>query len=78
MSKQSDAKASQHYIQKPTPAACGNCHNFRSSVEYIDNNWTKMSYRKESNLRCGIGGFKVTKTATCREWSPRIPTTPPK
>lgn len=64
MSKQSDAKASQGYVAKPIPKTCANCKHLKMEVEeYKD--WMLRIYTKEKNIRCGIGGFAVKKTATC-------------
>jgi len=66
MSKQSEAKARQCYVEKPLPHVCSKCEHFRSDEEVM------LSYGgwiKETNLRCALGGFKVKKTATCRKWT---------
>ena len=66
MSKQSEAKARQRYVEKPIQSVCSNCEHFRSNKEPFDGvfgEWTR-----ESNLRCTLGGFAVKKTATCDCW----------
>jgi len=60
MSKQSDAKAEQNYTRELK--TCSNCKHFTYETE--KSGWNN-SYTIEKNLRCGIGGFKVHKTATC-------------
>lgn len=59
MSKQSEAKAKQGYT-KDVPK-CSNCVNFSFDTEKVG--WG--NYVLEKNLRCGIGMFKVNKTAAC-------------
>lgn len=74
MSAQSKAKADQDYDPKPDPARCANCGHFQSDM--LPPNWMREndmrrddpSYHREKNLRCGIGGFAVKKTATCIKW----------
>lgn len=79
MSKQSDAKEKQNYQEKPVVAKCSNCrhllqdlHHFRSGVRIEGENPDTRLYQTgyggptySDNLRCGIGGFAVKKTATC-------------
>jgi len=60
MSKQSEAKDRQDYTRELK--TCGNCAHFKCDSE----KWN--GYITERNLRCGIGGFKVHKTATCNEY----------
>lgn len=68
MSKQSEAKSKQKYIAKPTPKTCANCIHFKSDKEVIKSMYSSNQYTKESNLRCGIGGFAVKKMATCNQF----------
>lgn len=67
MSKQSDAKEEQGYTL--AQSNCGNCAHYRSEVETHPPHfsWAKP-YTVESNRRCGIGGFAVKKTASCKRW----------
>jgi hypothetical protein len=58
MSKQKLAKELQGYTRETTN--CGNCKHFTSTKET-----TKYGYVNETNLRCGIGGFAIHKTARC-------------
>lgn len=60
MSKQSEAKEAQGYTREIKN--CGNCAHFSCDVEMSE--WNN-NYRIERNLRCGIGEFKIHKTATC-------------
>lgn len=70
MSKQSEAKIDQGYEQKPVPRTCANCQHFKSDnvLSYVGH-FDGKEYFKESNLRCGIGGFAVKKMATCNDFS---------
>ena len=68
MSKQSEAKERQGYEAKPLAKVCANCARFNSDKMEVKPQWGP-AYTKENNLRCGLGGFAVKKTATCREWS---------
>jgi hypothetical protein len=66
MSKQSDQKLAQGYIPKTTHM-CSHCKFFKSErvkKKYLSHEWTH-----ETNLRCGLGGFKVMKTGTCNAWT---------
>lgn len=72
MSKVEAAKIAQGYIRKPVPKVCGSCAYFRSKVQQIQySEWSTRTYSKHSELRCGIGGFKVGKGATCNRWDQR-------
>ena len=75
MSKQSEAKERQGYIQKANQRVCSTCLNYRSALDYPE--WLKSpkydSVRKpenkvEVNIHCGLGGFAVKKMALCNEW----------
>ena len=65
MSKQSEAKAKQGYIDKPNPPVCMHCAFYRSEIGHYDNN---PDYPKEINIRCGIGEFAVKKLGTCNRF----------
>lgn len=67
MSKQSEAKVLQGYVAKPVPKTCMNCQHFKSD-NVLSNTWMGKDYYKETNLRCGLGGFAVKKMATCNEF----------
>lgn len=64
MSKQSEAKERQEYVDRP--CACSNCMHYRSKIENLG-----MWITYETELRCGLGGFKVKKMGSCKEWSGR-------
>jgi hypothetical protein len=75
MSKQRTNKEIQGYKAKPTFPLCSNCQHFKSEFESVGN----YAYQKEVNIRCGLGGFKVGKSANCakhefkkREQKPEI------
>jgi hypothetical protein len=79
MSKQSEAKAAQGYDPKPEPSTCGNCGHFQcdmtlptwmareNEVLSVSNKWGP-EHKRETNLRCGLGGFAVKKSATCKKF----------
>ena len=64
MSKQSEAKKQQGYVNKAIPRTCCNCVYFRMEVEDTQTAWG-AAYQKEKNLHCFVGGFAVKKMATC-------------
>lgn len=66
MSKQAKAKENQGYESKPHPHICATCVHFTSEIEKHQSVFG--DYTKERNRRCGLGGFAVKKTATCRMW----------
>ena len=63
MSKQGDAKKAQGYIK--ASACCKTCKNFSSTVATLSTGWGVATWSKESNKRCGIGGFSVQSSAHC-------------
>jgi hypothetical protein len=74
MSKQSEAKAKQAYVEKPLPRTCSTCAHLTVDLELPA--WMKKAgcydhdprYLVETNRRCSIGGFAVKRTATCQLW----------
>lgn len=87
MSKQSDAKASQGYQDKPVPPTCGNCRGLKSDrilPEWMEREnqhgrsfgrvalWSVDASGVEKNLRCGLGNFAVKKSATCNLFLSKI------
>jgi hypothetical protein len=63
MSKQAKAKESQGFSKKsPT---CSNCIHFCLDKEEKQSAWSMQTFTHETNLRCGLGGFKVGKTNWC-------------
>lgn len=67
MSRQSDAKDKQHYVEKPVPKVCGNCRHYRSEI--ISKSavvfGSTSTWTEERAKRCSMGDFSVKKTATC-------------
>jgi len=70
MSRQSDAKNKQGYQAKPTPHICSTCKHFQFDrvQTQAPSTWNPNGYFEDKNLRCGMGGFAVKKTAACNEW----------
>lgn len=66
MSKQSEAKASQNYRRELDQ--CQDCTKFCVDVIEEKSKWSDQVYKTEKNMRCGIGGFKVHKTAVCDQF----------
>jgi hypothetical protein len=76
-SKQTLAREAQGYAT--TPKNCGNCAHRKSErtlpawmVEANSRHarlYTIELHGRETNLRCGIGGFAIKKTASCLKWS---------
>jgi hypothetical protein len=75
MSKQSVAKEKQNYCAKPVPLQCSNCEHMKQDFFHYDGSYNRIEGKNQDvskyaktysdNLRCGIGGFAVKKTATC-------------
>lgn len=57
MSRQSEAKEAQNYTREIKN--CANCKHFTCDTD------EHGMYIVQRNLRCGIGGFKIHKTAVC-------------
>lgn len=66
MSRQSEAKEKQGYMPKAIPQICSNCKHYKS--ETAEKSGFYGPWIKETNIRCGIGGFAVKKQGTCKEW----------
>lgn len=83
MSKQSEAKEAQGYTT--AVRNCGNCANLTSEralpAWMVRDNEERSrigmppypveTFGVEKNLRCGIGGFTIKKTATCTKHTPK-------
>ena len=67
MSKQSEAKSRQGYVDRPVPKTCKNCIRFLCDQKHRQD-WNGTPYFEDANLRCRLGGFAVKKTATCGEF----------
>lgn len=70
MSKQSQAKQIQGYLEKPLPRTCMNCREYASDL--ITRTHAYGQWTDEKNKRCTLGKFAVRKTATCNLWSQRV------
>ena len=70
MSKQSEAKSRQGYVDKPVPQICKNCIRFLFDrvQTHEPTEWNKNGFWQDKNLRCRLGDFAVKKTATCGEF----------
>lgn len=81
MSKQSDAKEAQGYIEKAN--CCATCESLTFDLKMpawmIGVNDRKAlrdespvyddSYALQKNLRCGLGGFKAKKMGVCNKFA---------
>jgi hypothetical protein len=69
MSKQSEAKEKQGYVEKFVPTVCSNCahYTFDRVQTQEGTTWRPEGWFADKNLRCGIGGFAVKKTGSCAE-----------
>lgn len=67
MSKISEAKERQGYVEKAVPQTCVNCKSF--TFDSIDKEFFSgvsiTKWKEDKNLRCIVGGFAVKKMATC-------------
>lgn len=71
MSKVSEAKARQHYTDKPAQPICANCKHYSSRTETFHSRFSG-TYSKEKDKRCTLGNFAVKKTATCMRWEEKV------
>ena len=65
-SKTQETKAAQGYTKKPQQ--CNNCKHYKSEMMHTPastEHW-RGAYSTEKNKRCGIGGFAVQSSASCR------------
>lgn len=69
MSRQSEAKVAQGYQENPLVPTCSNCANYKSDVKLMPSMFSGEMYAEEKNIRCGIGQFKIKKTAICNKWT---------
>ena len=68
-SKIAIAKLEQGYIEKPLSVCCGACKHYQSKMTV--RLATFSSWTDETERRCGMGGFKVKKTARCDRFEAR-------
>jgi hypothetical protein len=64
-------KERQEYESKPEFPMCGSCIHFAFDFEYVGSALSNKMTRKETKLRCGLGGFSVRKEATCKMHKPK-------
>ena len=67
MSRQSEAKVKQGYTKQMK--VCSTCDNLEKETVTIRGAFS--TYTKDKNVRCTIGGFAVSKFATCAHWRAR-------
>ena len=72
MSKQSEAKEFQMYVEKVIQMTCSNCDHCEpvmgERLEYIDPRRSSLGTHMamvQTGQKCGIGEFAVKKLATC-------------
>lgn len=68
MSKQSEAKKEQGYVDKK-PIQCSTCQHFKFDHVQTQppSTWSPNGLWEDKNIRCGIGDFAVKKTARCEK-----------
>ena len=64
MSKQSEAKKSMGYVEKPFPRKCSTCSNYEYD-EVTEKTYTGVEYTEKKRIRCSLGGFAVKANAVC-------------
>ena len=64
MSKQTEAKKTQNYTPKATPAYCSNCQHYKSDLVKERTSWGG-EWTAEKNIRCSIGEFAIKKQGVC-------------
>ena len=65
MSKQSEAKKAQSYIEKPVPVKCSTCIHYQYD-EVVNKTWSNVEYTEKKRIRCSLGGFAVKANAVCK------------
>ena len=77
MSKQSEVKQRQGYQDKPEKRQCSVCQHYRSTkIEHPASTMFLIAWTEEKDIHCGLGGFKVKKTAICNQYQPQKETQP--
>lgn len=69
-SKQQQAKERQGYEIAPVLPVCSTCQHYTSRMVSETTSWGQ-TFEQEKDLRCGIGGFAIKKTASCVSWEPK-------
>lgn len=67
MSKQSEAKERQGYIEKPSLRKCSTCRYYSYEVE-TRKDWADVEYEIKKKIRCAIGGFTIKANAICNRF----------
>lgn len=62
-SKIQQKKEKQGYNANYKPAFCMYCVHYSSKIEILNNKYG--DFKKESQLRCKLGGFAIKKKDTC-------------
>ena len=63
-SKTQQTKDAQEYRKKPQQ--CNNCKRYESDIVNMPAGEWQVAYKIEKNKRCGIGGFAVQSSASCK------------
>ncbi len=58
------AQEGQNYQAKPVHPCCGDCQHLQSTRKERTSFFGE-AYVDRRNMRCGLGGFRVTKMAVC-------------
>lgn len=69
-SKVEKTKYDQEYTKKPRQ--CNNCKNYQSELIKIPADRWYQERHVEKNKRCGIGGFAVLSSASCKLYEPVV------
>ena len=81
MSKQTKAKQIQNYIDRAEKRQCSVCRHYRSTIiERPASGYMLQVWTDEKNIHCGLGGFKIKKTAICDMFERKdedVPSNPP-
>lgn len=64
MSKQSEAKKWQGYIESPEQKKCSTCRYYNFDTIKV-NRWNGTTYEVKKGMRCLIGDFAVKANAIC-------------
>jgi len=70
MSKQSEAKRNQGYVEKPELKQCNTCHYF-TCVEEEHKDWSGEVYTLRKSIKCSFGNFAVKNKSICNEYIPK-------
>lgn len=67
------AKTEQYFQMKPQHPRCADCQHFTMQIERYRGHFDPETiYERHSNLRCGLGGFKVGKQSVCARFERKI------